>query len=176
MAWIQSSKISVFPTTRRAIKQQDARLMTEKSLVGIINQLIDKDAFIVTKKDSVASDKPFEFNIKGYLFHFDKLSDITDLYNTSTNLEIYAYIVLDTGNGYTELLGQDDTLSVPDEDAYSIYKGVTFSDVPVSGTNTYCLKILQRTDITASWICPETSYYKYIGSTIDFSIDGGIIS
>ena len=184
MAWIPSEQITVFPTTRRLTKQQDARLMTEKSLVGIINQLIDKDGFIITKKESLVNtendddfDPEFEFNIHGYYFHVDHMSYITGLFNESNSLSIYAYIVLDTGNGYTELLGQDDTLGNPDNDALSKYKGVTFTDTePTVEDNKYSLKIFERSSASSDWTCPEISFYKYVGSTIDFKVDGGIIS
>lgn len=183
MAWIPSEQITVFPTTRRTKKQQDARLMTEKSLAGIINQLIDKDAFIVTRKEDLENssndpefDPPFEFNIKGYYFHVDKLSYITGLFTESTSLGIYAYITLDEGNGYTELLGQDDTSGDPNDDAISLYKGITFTDsAPLTADNRYILKILERGTSSSSWYCPENSFYKFIGSTLDFQIDGGII-
>lgn len=184
MSYVQSDQIKVFPTTRRAKKQQDARLMTEKALAGIINQLIDKDAFIVTSKDNVSSNNSFEFNIKGYYFEVSTLSDITNLFNTdTTNKYIYASIQLDTGNGFTELLGQDDTLGETAEDAVSYYRGVEFtisnSETGPSGTNVYSLRILERTisgGNISTWYCPENSFYKFIGSSIDFNIDGGIIS
>lgn len=185
MAWIPSEQITVFPTTRRLTKQQDARLMTEKSLVGIINQLIDKDAFVITSKSELENstsdpnfDPVFEFNIHGYFFHVDKLSYITGLFTTSSSLSIYAYIQLDTGNGYTELLGQDDTLGNPESDALSKYKGVTFTDIePSTSDNMYKLKILERSSSSSTtWTCPETSFYKFEGSTVDFQVDGGIIS
>lgn len=175
--WLPSEDITVFPTTRRLVKQQDARLMTEKSLVGIINQLVDKDAFIITPKSALDADSPFEFNIHGYYFCVEKLDDITSLFNEESPLEIYASITLDTGNGYTELLGQDDTLGDADADSASVYRGVSFSsEQPSDGSNTYYLKILERATTSDSWSCPELSFYKFVSNSLDFQIDGGIIS
>lgn len=179
MSYIQSNQIQVFPTTRRKKKQQDARLMTEKALVGIINQLVDKDAFIVTKKSDVASNSPFSFNIRGYYFYVPQLSYITNLFNTDTsNTYIYASITLDDGNGFTELLGQDDTLSGTD-----YYNGVNFTISSNSsgptGTNVYSLRILERSivnGVPTTWKCPDEGFYKYSGSNVDITIDGGIIS
>ncbi len=178
MSYVQSNQIQVFPTTRRKKKQQDARLMTEKALVGIINQLVDKDAFVVTNKDDIGLNNPFAFNIKGYYFYFPQLSYITGLFNTdTTNTYIYASITLDEGNGYTELLGQDDTLNNVD-----YYNGVNFtissSPTGPTGTNVYSARILERSidgGVASPWKCSEEIFYKYSGENIDITIDGGII-
>ena len=180
MSYVQSNQIQVFPSTRRTKRQQDARLVTEKALVGIINQLVDKDAFIVTKKSDVGLNNPFAFNIKGYYFSLPELKHITDLFNeNSTDKYIYASITLDTGNGYTELLGQDDSMGDPSDDAVYVYRGVNFvisnSETGPTGTDVYSFRILER-DAHNQWICPESSFYKFSGDNIDFTIDGGIIS
>ena len=41
MSYVGSQNINVFPSTKRGQYQRDARLMTESSLVGLINELID---------------------------------------------------------------------------------------------------------------------------------------
>lgn len=183
MSYVQSNQIKVFPSTRRTVDRHDSRLMTERALVGIINQLVDKDAFIVTPKDEVDTSRPFEFNIHGYYFYVPQLSYITNLFaSDTTNSYIYASILLDTGNEFTELLGQDDTMGSSDSNAISYYKGVDFSisssDTGPSGTNIYSLRILERNTSGSSlnWTCPENSFYKFEGNSLDFNIDGGIIT
>lgn len=184
MSYVQSSQINVFPSTRRTTYQSDSRLLTEKALVGIINQLVDKDAFVITPKSEVEASSPFEFNIKGYYFKVPQLNYITNLFAADNqSLYIYASITLDTGNGYTELLGQDDTMGSSSANATSYYRGVNFTasatDTPPSGTNVYSLKILERTLSGSSfttWFCPETSFYKFESKSLDFNVDGGIIS
>lgn len=183
--YVQSNQIKVFPSTRRSTYQQSSRLMSEKALVGIVNQLVDKDGFIITSKGEVDTENPLEFNIHGYYFHIPKLSYITNLFSTDiVNTYIYATITLDDGNDFVELLGQDDTSGSTSDTAISYYKGVNFtissSDLGPSGVNVYSLRILERTISSSgspsNWFCPENSFYKYIGTSIDFKVDGGIIS
>jgi len=173
MPYINSDKIIVFPSTRRGANQQDARLLTEKSMAGIINQLIDLDGFIITPPEKISSTNSFEFNIKGYYFKVNQLKDITDLFNTSTALKIFGVITLDEGNGYIELMGQDDTQG---NTQTSIYKGVSFSDTSSAAANTYSLQLLYRTSSSSTtWLVPENSRFKFISSSLNIDIDGGII-
>lgn len=172
-SYVASDKITVFPTTRRGSVQQDARLFTEKSVAGIINQLVDLDSFIITSKDDVGLDKPFEFNIRGYYFKVQRLRDITNLFNESTSLTIYAVIYLDEGNNYTELMGQDDSMGGTNN---TVYKGVTFNNTPITGTNVFSLFLLSRSSSSSTvWEVPEESRYKFDKESLDIDIDGGII-
>ena len=83
--YIASGNISVFPATKRGeayIKK--SRLMSEENLVGIINRLVDKEAFCITKE--YGSNLPFEFNIFGYYFKVNRGDSITDIFSSPTVL------------------------------------------------------------------------------------------
>lgn len=178
MANLASTKIKVFPSAKRVGYQKDSRLITEASLVNIINQLIDVKSFVITPEDDLSADNPFEFNIGGYYFKVDKLSDLTNLFAGSqydTMQDIYATITISTDqHGYTELMGQDDdqggTLDPP------IYMGVTFSNTASSSSGDISLKVLHRESVSDSWVTPETSRFKYDSTAVELQIDGGIIS
>ena len=65
MSYLRTENINVFPSAKRSNKQVSARLMTEASIVGIINKLIDREGFVITKREDVRLDHSFEFNIFG---------------------------------------------------------------------------------------------------------------
>ena len=164
MAYLNSSDIEVFPATRRTFNSSHARQVTEASLVGMINKLIDVDSFVVTKLSSNYSGSDiFSFNIHGYYFT-TTLGKLTDLNYT----DIYASIQIDVTSGtpsFYELLGQD----VNDE-----YQGISFSDSEVTGNNIYCLHLLHNGD--NGWEVPYDSQVKFSPDSIDIKlIDGGEI-
>ena len=65
MSYLNTQSINVFPSTKRSNKQVSARLMTEASIVGIINKLIDREGFVITKNEDIYPEHSFEFNIFG---------------------------------------------------------------------------------------------------------------
>ena len=166
MSTVASNAITVFPSTKRGSTQRSARLISEENLVNIINKLVDKDSFVVSTNDGLSSISPFMFNIHGYLFTVSALSNITTSFSSAN--EIYAYIITETNDGYTELKGQD---------ADSQYNGVNFvsaiSDFPAIGAteHLYSLQILQK--VSGSWVIPNASMVKYNGVNIFGDVDGG---
>ena len=160
---LDSSKIKVFPSARRNYSgDQFSRLMSESSLVSIVNKLVDTDGFVITS--SYTADSPIEFNIHGYYFNVSDVDDITDSFSSlSTGGKVYAIITLSSattgGVTFTELSGIDDNLT-------NKYEGVTFDTSSGSGSLTYSLPILQKT--SSGWKIPEASLIK-------FNTDGGLI-
>ena len=73
MATITSSKINVFPATRRGGSKPLAKLMSEQALVGITNRLIDLEGFVISDVDVLTDDAPLEFNLFGYYFSMKTL-------------------------------------------------------------------------------------------------------
>lgn len=179
MSFLNTDKIKVFPSTRRVGTQVDARLMTEASMVGLINQLINKKGFIITPKLNTETGydpaKEFEFNIHGYYFRINQASDITTLVgNAGLNKIVYAHIAVDNSSTtqYHELIGQDDT---------NVYKGLYIDltppdefDAHLSNADYYHLKLFKANAAGTKWLIADESYAKFNESSVDLDIDGGI--
>lgn len=175
---IGTSKIEVFPSARRVRTQASARLFSESSFVNIINKLIDTKGYVVTPEtdDNTATYigfKPiekFDFNIFGYYFTVEKASDIISLAGSS-DLDIYASIVLDTDGNFAELTGQDDN---------GVYEGLIFTSTAPSDSDVgeyqkvYSLLLFQRASTSSAWYIPSSSRVKF---TYGFpsGVDGGIL-
>lgn len=166
MAYLGSGNIRVFPSTRRTHQSSHSRQVTEASLVGLINKLIDVESFVVTKlTGEEGTDAEFAFNITGYYF-ITELGYVVEQFQSAT--DIYATITIDTSGSvpeFYELEGQD----VNNE-----YQGVEFTTTQQTGTNKYCLHILHKEN--GSWVVPRNSQIKF--STDSFKlelIDGGEI-
>lgn len=174
MSYLSSDNISVFPSTRRSSFQVSARQLSELRIANIINQLIDMEGFIITTPEEfqTGSKKQFEFNIHGYYF---KVNDVTKLFSQfSDQKDIYASIkLLEVGNDYVELVGQDDAhTELPDEN--NTYYGVNFLPATLSGSNIYNLHLFTK-DENNEWEIVVNSLYKFDASSLKFSIDGGKI-
>ena len=148
--------------------------MSELRIANLINQLIDMEGFIITSPQEFQKDnnKQFEFNIHGYYF---KVNDVTKLFSQfSDQKDIYASIrLLEVGNDYVELVGQDDAhKELPDEN--NTYYGVNFVPSASSGPNIYSLHLFTR-DEENEWKIVVNSLYKFDASSLKFSIDGGKI-
>lgn len=174
MSYLSSDNVSVFPSTRRSSFQVSARQMSELRIANLINQLIDMEGFIITSPEEFQTDnnKQFEFNIHGYYF---KVNDVTKLFSQfSDQKDIYASIrLLEVGNDYVELVGQDDAhTELPDEN--NTYYGVNFVSSASSGPNIYSLHLFTR-DEENEWKIVVNSLYKFDASSLKFSIDGGKI-
>ena len=168
MSYLISGKISVFPSTRRTYSSSHSRQVTEASLVGMINKLIDVDSFVVTKlSDTYLGTDEFSFNIHGYYF----ITTLGDVVANFTD-DVYATITIDVSGGvpeFYELSGQD----VNNE-----YRGVEFTSTEQQGENKYCLHLLHKgEDTNNKWEVPESSQVKFsMGSLPKLElIDGGEI-
>lgn len=149
MAYINSSNIIVFPATKRdASYQRQSRQMSEENLVGIINKLIDTNAFVISYEGNT-----IEFNIHGYYF---KVSGINDIISSFSN-NVYATITLSTNGDYVEIANGDED---------NQYKGLTLTDSEQTGENVHCLKILQK--INNMWGIPDESKIKFNINSINF--------
>ena len=189
--FVTTENIFVFPSTRRMNKQVSARLISEASLANIINKLIDVEGFVITPEPEsgdyvdigyIPSD-PFEFNLFGYYFKVNAATDITNLFNSSTN--IYANIYLDKTNAdsnYIELKSSDSNLIDTLDDVsnnVSYFKGVTFSDVNLSESDSnkadHSLLLFTRQSIdNSNWTVPIESRFKFF-YTLALGVDGGEI-
>ena len=172
MSYLASNKIQVFPSTKRGSYHPSARLMSEASLVNIVNKLIDTDGFVVTPDEDVittnssgtitgqVTNKVFEFNIKGYYFKINTLNDLISSFSSDSN--IYATVHLNTTDDYVELAEQDDN---------SEYQGLNFTNtLPNASSGYYSLWLLAKQG--GYWVVPIDSRVKFV---YDFAIgvDGG---
>lgn len=174
MSYLKTEEVKVFPSTRRVNKQTSARLITEQSMVGLINQLVDSDGFVITTEvhNPVSSTDLFEFNVHGYYFSVN-LSSLLTLGDSWT--DIWGIITLDVTNDYTELVGQDATADEnPTENSVFQYEGIDFQSSASASPNTYSLHLLTKSGST--WTIPADSRIKFIESSLDIDIDGGVIS
>jgi hypothetical protein len=172
MAYVGSDDIMVFPTTRRDATHRSSRLISEQSLVSIINQLVNTDAFVISS--AYADGDDLEFNIHGYYF---KINDhgLETLKSALNNPNaIWATIELVTtapssqGDVFVELGGQDDN---------NEYQGVVFSNTaPASAANRFSLKVLAKSE--GVYVIPRESQIRFNADMVfdDLTVDGGVIS
>lgn len=166
--YIESSNVKVFPSTKRGQYQISARLMSEASLISIINRLVDRDGFVITPEADLATN-PFAFNIHGYYFEVPSITAITSLFTDTSATAIYGNIKLEETGDYVELDGQDDS---------GIYKGIQFSDAAL-GDSYFSLKLFEKSGNT--WSVPSDSRIRFSSDSIDIDfdtdvVDGGVIS
>ena len=173
---IASNKISVFPSTRRAAADstyRESRLLSEGAMVETNNRVLDKTSFVITNNitDPVSFGSSIEFVIFGYHFKINSISDIVSTIESSLLVDgcnIYASIEIDTSNGISELIGQDED---------NLYNGISFSTViptvPVNNGVIKYLKILTIED--SNYYIPAESVEKYDIQKMSGSIDCGVI-
>lgn len=172
MSFLNTENVKVFPSTRRSVNQVSARLMTEQSLVSIINKLIDTDGFVITLDENLSNTACFDFNIHGYYFSISQLQDIINLYNDDESvMKIYGSIRIEkpiTNNKYPELLGQDDE---------NLYQGLHITSEPLVDTtvDVHHLLLLQRDGFEQPWYVPAESRVRFNFDSLESSLDGGEI-
>lgn len=175
---LSTANVDVFPSARRVRTQASARLFSESSFVNIVNKLIDTGGYVITPEtdDNTATyigfkpSEKFDFNIFGYYFTVEKASDITSLAGSS-DLNIYASIVLDVDGNFAELTGQDDN---------GVYEGLIFTSTEPSNADVgeyqqvHSLLLFQRASTSTAWYIPSASRVKF---TYGFpsGVDGGIL-
>ena len=160
--YLSSDNVKVFPSARRSNQNdQFSRLMSESTIVSIVNKLIDTDGFVIT--DTYTANGQLEFNIHGYYFNIVKSTEIMTTYQGADDGTIlYASIILSIYSplNFKELKNCDDG----DE-----YQGLIISDTiptPASGEEVFNLAILQK--VGSNWVIPQTSQIK-------FNTNGGTI-
>lgn len=176
MPYLQSNQIKVFPATRRSVQSAGARQVTEANLVGMINKLIDKDGFVITKLvGGESSNTNFSFCIHGYFFTAS-LASLTAIAEAESKHDVYAKITLDVANEQPEFyeLAEGDVIVAGS--GVQEYHGITFSGTEFTGlsSNEYSLHILTY---GTNWIVPESSQIKFNLNSIQKLelIDGGVI-
>lgn len=192
MSQRKSSSISVFPCGNRGKFENtnfnlQSRLTSEYNLTSIINQLVDKNSFVISPSDTskpVNTSSPISFNINGYYFKIDSIENAIGEFSSSNNL--YASIQLKTTNvpGFGNMIELSDTDSNSTvlagdsgetlDDA--VFTGLDVSDVLRSGPNVYSLHILKKDG--GSWYVPPESTIRFITDSTRRSvkIDDGELS
>ena len=200
MAYLNSTNISVFPTTDRPEYDPLGRLTTEYNLTSLLNTLLEVVGFVITdpgnaentsngnerlenaiySPNTTTGKVKFQFNIKGYIFTIHDLSSLIGPQCPFENKDtIYAYI--DIKSDYNNTNANPNTtlfqrLSGGNETSEG-YKNVTFSDSDPSLSNYYSLKILEKHSDDGNWYIPKESKIKFLTTTTgnrrDISIDDG---
>lgn len=174
---ITSDNIAVYPSTRRGERNASSRLLTEQALVSIVNKLIDKYGFVITKEFNPTG--LFEFNIYGYYFKVRQGNNITNLFPSAVeNDKIYGIISISSltaGSQNEDVL--DDIYELEGQDADGVYSGVEFSleDLAVNDDRKYSLPLLIRSN--NSWVVYPDSLFKFDAASMTpiIDIDGGTI-
>lgn len=192
MSQRKSSSISVFPCGNRGKFENtnfnlQSRLTSEYNLTSIINQLVDKNSFVISPSDTskpVNTSSPISFNINGYYFKIDSIENAIGEFSSSNNL--YASIQLKTTNvpGFGDMIELSDTDSsgaaVAGDSGKTlddaVFTGLDISDVLRSGANVYSLHILKKDG--GSWYVPPESTIRFITDSTRRSvkIDDGELS
>lgn len=181
MAFLNTDLVTVFPSARRVMTNVSSRLLSEKSLAGLTNMLIDTDGFIITSKEKLLDStgalirtQPIEFNIYGYYFRVNQVDSLIKAISTSSGKNLYVGIELVESGNYVEIFGQDETV-----DGASQYKGLVVStEIPTAkhGGTVHYICLFDRPNSTGdNWHLNLNSYFKFIQSSLDLDIDGGEI-
>lgn len=176
MSQIKSSSISVFPCANRGEFGNtnfnlQSRLTSEYNLTSIINQLVDKNSFVISPSDTIKpvdTSSPISFNINGYYFKIDSIENAIGEFSNSSDL--YASIQLRTTNvpGFGDMIELSDTRRDRTQVAGDIgetlddavFTGLDISADEPSGLNVYSLHILKKDG--GSWYVPPESTIKFI--------------
>lgn len=168
---LSSTNIVVFPTTRRTSAYSTrARLMSEMSLTGLINQLTDNDSFVISQSYSQSS--AFKFNIHGYYFEVSANALTSFVTAIPASGTLYAHIELvDTADGYIELYGQDL------DGAYTgLILNNTATYTPIGGGTAYNLALLSK-DANSNVSIPSDSLIQFDMDRFNLDlVDGGEVS
>ena len=161
---VASEDVVVFPLSKSrlndgTIDMDRTRLLTEKSVSNIINQLIDTNGFVISKEDSATKKVTVEFNLMGYYFRVTLDFGLNEIKEALNGTEVYANIYID---GYQEIQGQDNE---------GKYEGLILSKSPIYSAS---LLILERTSTNSDkWEIPTSSRRRFDLSSLGINgIDG----
>ena len=163
MANLPSGNVDVFPCVGRTVAtKRSARLVSERMLTSLVNNLLDKDSFVISFDSG--NSNTVQFNLYGYFFSI-KLGSIEDLLGKDAT-RVYASITLVNTDTFAQISGQDS-----DESGGGQYTGLLLSDSEqkspsVTGGKLHSILLLEKTNNT--WDVPQDSYVKY-------TIDGGVL-
>lgn len=117
MAYLESSKIEIFPTSIERHPFPYARVLTEDHILDMIRNVAPADSYVIT--ETFSDSEPLEFIIHGY---YVKLNATSSAKHSFGGTHVYAHIFIDTSSPtHPQLYGIDD-------EEKEIFTGVTFSD------------------------------------------------
>lgn len=167
--YIQSNSIDVFPLSKPRTNKKNNRLLGEKNIVDIINQITDKTSFVISK--GIYNAAKFEFNIHGYYFKIStNLTSLPAFSGATDGTNIYGVIYLTKNVDFPEIAGQDSS---------GVYAGLRLTtDDPsaISGEvfDVYYLKLLTKSG--SNWIIPPESNGRFSDTALGITIiDGGLV-
>lgn len=173
---IKSSSITVFPTTKRQKGNRSSKLLTESNLVGLINNILDVNSFVITNTSGPLNNTDsIEFNILGYYFRISSISEIMramNITNMSNIDSIYANIYFMRSGDFKELYGTDSPDSENTDEYF--YDGVLFTENINDSNASGFLKILEKSASGEAWQIPDNSKIKFMQRSIS-NLDCGVI-
>lgn len=197
MAYIQSTGINVFPTTKRDQASSGdtySQYFTEYNITNVINRLINTDAFVITNQNStningqnLGSYANLEFNIGGYYFNIknENLKEIVEgsgisdsspyfVVKAAINTSDYGVKTLIPLNTSGEPTNAMDSLDLNSQFQglyfYSSSSYVNTSTQNSNGNTIYTLTLLQRLS-SENYVIPRESKVKF--KTPILTIDDG---
>lgn len=182
MAYLDSSKVDVFPISHARSNNPYARALSEEHITRLLKSITDRDSFVVEYNVS----NILTFVLNGYIVSVD--SPTTVLTN-NTDDAIYGVILVDTRVKAGDKTGQDYfILRGIEEPETAKYLGVQLvpasSDIELDNVpyvipednsfsaqySVHILKVLQK--ISGVWQVPPESFHKITSSSV-VNIDGG---
>lgn len=159
MAYIESSKIEVFPTSIARPAFPYARVLTEDHILDMIRNVAPADSYVIT--ETFSEIQPLEFIIHGY---YVKLNATSSVKHSFGGNNVYAHIFIDTSSPtHPQLYGTDNE---------STFTGVTFSDTATVAAPTglehyeqYSLHLLKKSN--GIFRIPMASHKCIDGGEID---------
>lgn len=151
MAYLESSKIKIFPFGSARSADPNSRLLNESNLVRLIKSFVDSDSYVISYDENT---KYCVFVIGGYYCE----CDLTDV--VSTDKDLYAFIKLDkTDNNQYILSGNDDSNNA-EYQGINVFTGVTFKNDKPTDADVF-LHILG-----SNGTVPLSSYKKFNYSSV----------
>ena len=140
MAYLDSSKIEVFPTSIARPGFPYARVLTEDHILDMIRNVAPADSYVITETYSESA--PLEFIIHGY---YVKLNATTSAKHNFGGDNVYAHIFIDTLSAtHPQLYGTDNETT---------FTGVLFSNTAtvtapegLDSYEHYSLHLLEKTN------------------------------
>lgn len=140
MAYLETSKIEIFPTSIARPTFPYARVLTEDHILDMIRNVAPADSYVIT--ETFSEIQPLEFIIHGY---YVKLNATPSVKHSFGGNNVYAHIFIDTSSPtHPQLYGTDNQ---------STFTGVTFSDTATVDAPTglehyepYSLHLLEKSN------------------------------
>ena len=186
---INSDSVKIFPSTKRADQQHSSRALTQAALVGLVNQLLDRQSFVISQNDdneifNLQNNQFIQVNICGYYFKV-RTSQITSFIGDTSIQSIYLCAkFLQGSSAYSveylprmNLIGNDQSYIQFDGqmDSNQKVQGLKLSDTEISTNGWKSILILEKSE--NYWKIPSGSQIKFnltrLPSTQISGVDGG---